>query len=46
MGMRCGNEADTVVAMCVDIITHSAEVAQNQSNNIVVVVVVVSGTDE
>jgi len=36
--MRCGKEADTAVAMCIDIITHSAEVAKNQLNNIVVVV--------
>ena len=36
IGIRCGNDAEAVVAICVDISTHSADVAQNQPNIAVV----------
>jgi len=39
--MRCGNDADAVVAICVDVSTHSADVAQNQPS-----IVVVAGTED
>jgi len=35
IGMRCGNEAVAVVAISIDVSTHSADVAQNQPDIVV-----------